>query len=150
MTALISSQLVDLDLKDDDGASTTRHLAGLLVAVGRVTDLEQFLTDVRAREAQMPTGLEGGLAIPHCRSAAVTEPTLAFGRSAAGADYGASDGPAHLVFLIAAPDGGGAEHMSVLAKLARKLVHQSFKDSLLTATDPQAVVDLIEKEVLGQ
>jgi PTS system fructose-specific IIA component len=150
MTALITSQLVDLDLKDDDGASTTRHLAGLLVAAGRVTDLEQFLTDVRAREAQMPTGLEGGLAIPHCRSAAVTEPTLAFGRSTHGAEYGAADGPAHLVFLIAAPDGGGAEHMSVLAKLARKLVHQSFKDALLTATAPQAVVDLIEKEVLGQ
>ena len=150
MTALITAQLVDLDLKDADGAAATRHLAGLLVAAARVTDLDQFLTDVRTREAQMATGLEGGLAIPHCRSAAVTEPTLAFGRSASGADYGAPDGPAHLVFLIAAPDGGGAEHMTVLAKLARKLVHQSFKDSLLTATDPQAVVDLIEKEVLGQ
>ena len=150
MTELITAQLVDLDLKDTEAAGATRHLAGLLVAAGRATDLEQLLTDLRAREAQMPTGLEGGLAIPHCRSVAVTEPTLAFGRSTAGVAYGAPDGPAHLVFLIAAPEGGGAEHMSVLAKLARRLVHVSFTDSLRSATDPETVVSLIRTEVLGQ
>ncbi|MGB8650165.1 MAG: PTS sugar transporter subunit IIA [Mycobacteriales bacterium] len=150
MTELITAQHVDLDLKAGDRADATRHLAELLVAAGRVTNLDGFLADVRAREQQMPTGLEGGIAIPHCRSAHVTVPTLGFGRSAEGVDYGAPDGPAHLVFLIAAPEGGGAEHMTVLAKLARKLVHQSFKDSLSTAADPQAVVDLINTEVLGQ
>jgi PTS system fructose-specific IIA component len=150
MTGLITSQLVDLDLKDTAGAAATQHLAGLLVAAGRVTDLDQFLADVRAREAQMATGLEGGLAIPHCRSVAVTEPSLAFGRSTAGADYGAPDGPAHLVFLIAAPEGGGSDHMTVLAKLARRLVHASFTDALLAATDPEDVVTLIQTEVFGQ
>ena len=45
-------------------------------ALGRVTDLEGFLADVAAREAQMPTGLDGGIGIPHCRSEHVTEPTL--------------------------------------------------------------------------
>lgn len=150
MSDLITAQLVDLDLKDTDAASATRHLAGLVVAAGRATDLDQLIADLKAREAQMPTGLEGGLAIPHCRSAAVLEPTLAFGRSTAGVPYGAPDGPAHLVFLIAAPDGGGAEHMTVLAKLARRLIHASFTDALRSATDPQTVVNLIRTEVLGQ
>ena len=81
---------------------------------------------------------------------AVVEPTLGFGRSAQGIDWGAADGPAHLIFLIAAPEGGGAEHMGILASLARRLIHQSFKDALLQAPDPEAVVTLVKKEVLGQ
>jgi PTS system fructose-specific IIA component len=81
---------------------------------------------------------------------AVVEPTLGFGRSAQGIDWGAADGPAHLIFLIAAPEGGGAEHMGILAKLARKLIHASFRDSLHQAQDPEAVVSIVKKEVLGQ
>ena len=150
MSDLITVDVVDLELEAPDRAAGTRSLAERLVAAGRVTDLEGFLADVAAREQQMPTGLEGGIGIPHCRSEHVTVPTLGFARSKAGIDFGAPDGPAHLIFLIAAPAGGGSEHMTILAKLARKLVHQSFKDSLSDAGDPQAVVSVINTEVLGQ
>jgi fructose PTS system EIIA component len=105
---------------------------------------------VTAREQQMPTGIEGGIGIPHARSAFVTEPTLAFARSTAGVDFGAADGPAHLIFLIAAPEGGGSAHMTILAALARRLVHASFREALAAAPDAQAVVDVVTKEVLGQ
>lgn len=149
-TDLITADLVDLDVAATDRAGATRALAERLVAAGRVTDLEGFLADVTAREEQMPTGLEGGIGIPHCRSEHVTTPTLGFGRSTTGVDYGAPDGPADLIFLIAAPAGGGADHMSILAKLARRLVHASFKDALRAADRPEAVVDLIRTEVLGQ
>ena len=150
MADLITPDLVDLDLTATERGDATRSLAERLQAAGRVTDLDQFLADVRAREAQMPTGIEGGIGIPHCRSVAVTEPTLAFGRSAKGIDWGAADGPAHLIFLIAAPEGGGAEHMGILASLARRLIHASFKEALTNAPDPEAVVTLVKKEVLGQ
>ena len=150
MPELITADLIDLDLKAEDRQQATAQLAQLLVAAGRVTDLEGFLADVAAREAQMPTGIEGGIGIPHARSEYVTVPTLGFGRSTEGVDYGAEDGPAHLIFLIAAPAGGGADHMTILASLARRLVHRSFRESLLAATDPQAVVDLVNKEVLGR
>ncbi|MDD7966607.1 PTS sugar transporter subunit IIA [Actinomycetospora lemnae] len=146
-TALITADLVDLDLPAGDRAAVVRSLAERLVAAGRVTDLDQFLADIEAREAQMPTGLEGGIGIPHCRSAAVTAPTLGFGRSAAGVDFGAEDGPADLVFLIAAPAGGGDAHMTVLAALARRLVRSSFKDTLRSATDAAEAADFIAKEV---
>ena len=73
--------------------------------------------------------------MPHARSAHVTVPSLGFGACAAGVDFGAPDGPAHLVFLIAAPDGGGAEHLNILAALARRLVHASFRQALLDAPD---------------
>ncbi len=145
---LITADLVDLDLPAGDRRTVVRSLAERLVAAGRVTDVEQFLADIEAREAQMPTGLDGGIGIPHCRSTAVVAPTLGFGRSAAGVDFGAEDGrPADLVFLIAAPDGGGADHMTVLAALARRLVRKSFTGELRSVTDPAAAADFIAKEV---
>lgn len=147
---IITPDLVDLDLSAPDRADATAQLALRLVKEGRVTDLDGFLADVRAREEQMPTGLEGGIGIPHARSSHVTRPSLAFGRSPSGVDFGAADGPAHLVFLIAAPEGGGSDHMTILASLARRLVHQSFKDALAAAPDPQSVVAIIEKEVFAQ
>lgn len=150
MTNLITTDLVDLDLKAADRHEAARLLAERLSEAGRVTDLDGFLADVRAREAQMPTGIEGGIGIPHARSAYVTEPTLGFGRSADGVDFGAADGPAHLIFLIAAPAEGGADHMTILASLARRLVHASFREALHQAATPQDVVDLVKREVLGQ
>ena len=150
MADLITSDFVVLDLEAPDRHQATRQLAETLAQGGRVTDLDGFLADVTAREAQMPTGIEGGIGIPHARSAHVTEPSLAFGRSSSGIDYGAGDGPARLIFLIAAPDGAGGEHMNILASLARKLINQQFKESLLNAPDNQAVVDIVNKEVLGR
>ena len=84
MSELITAELVDLDLSAETKDAAARSLAERMVASGRVTDLEGFLADVAAREAQMPTGLDGGIGIPHCRSEHVTAPTLAFGRSRRG------------------------------------------------------------------
>ncbi|TDU03262.1 PTS system D-fructose-specific IIA component (F1P-forming) (Frc family) [Streptomyces sp. 846.5] len=150
MSDLITPDFVDLDLRAADRHEVAFTLASRLASEGRVTDLAGFLADVRAREEQMPTGIEGGIGIPHARSAHVTEPSLAFGRSAAGIDFGAEDGPADLVFLIAAPAGGDTDHLTILASLARRLVHASFRQALRDATDPQTVVDLVNKEVLGR
>ena len=147
---LITADLVDLEIDAPDRHAATRSLAARMEKVGRVTDLDTFLADVRAREEQMPTGLDGGIGIPHARSAAVTAATLGFARSATGIDWGAEDGPAHLIFLIAAPAGGGSEHMTILAALARRLVRQSFKQALKDAASPDDVVALINKEVLGR
>lgn len=146
-SALITADLVDLDLAATDKDAAIASLAARLHAAGRVTDVEQFLVDIALREEQMATGLEGGIGIPHCRSIAVTEPTLAFGRSAAGVDFGAPDGPAHLIFLIAAPAGGGADHMTVLAALARRLVRKAFKQTLTEATDPADLASYVNQEV---
>ncbi|GAB3292952.1 PTS sugar transporter subunit IIA [Parasphingorhabdus pacifica] len=146
-TELITAELVDLRLSADDKNTAVRALAQRLLDAGRITDLDQFLADVRAREEQMATGLEGGIGIPHCRSEAVTTPTLAFGRSEAGVDFGAEDGPAKLIFLIAAPEGGDSEHMSVLAALARRLVRTEFKQTLLESTDAGAVAEYVREEV---
>ena len=143
MSDMITADLVDLDLSADTKEAAARALAERMVALGRVTDLEGFLADVAAREAQMPTGLDGGIGIPHCRSEHVTEPTLAFGRSAAGIDFGAPDGPADLIFLIAAPAGADDAHLTILSSLARQLMNAEFTDALRSAGDAASAAALI-------
>ena len=149
MPDLIIDDYVVLDLDQPDRTAATAELAGRLAADGRVTDLDGFLADVRKREEQMSTGLPGGIGIPHARSAHVTAPTLAFGRSANGVDYGAEDGPAHLIFLIAAPEGGDDAHLKILAALARRLMRAEFRQSLLDAEKPADVVDIVNREVVN-
>ncbi|MDW6060462.1 fructose-specific PTS transporter subunit EIIC [Streptomyces sp. FXJ1.4098] len=143
MSELITADLVDLDLSADTKEAAARSLAERMVAAGRVTDLDGFLADVAAREAQMPTGLDGGIGIPHCRSEHVTEPTLAFGRSAARIDFGAPDGPADLIFLIAAPAGADSDHLTILSSLARQLMNAEFTGALRAAEDPRQAAALI-------
>ncbi|MEV0094893.1 fructose-specific PTS transporter subunit EIIC [Streptomyces sp. NPDC050738] len=152
MSEMITAALVDLDL---DATATTkqeaaRSLAERMVALGRVTDLDGFLADVAAREAQMPTGLDGGIGIPHCRSAHVTEPTLAFGRSAQGIDFGAPDGPADLIFLIAAPAGADDAHLTILSSLARQLMNEEFTTALRNAADAAQAAALISGDQPAQ
>jgi len=147
MSEVITADFVDLKLEAADRQAASRSLAERLVSGGRVTDMEGFLRDIALRESQMPTGIEGGIGIPHCRSVHVTEPSLAFGRSTAGVDFGAPDGPADLIFLIAAPEGGDASHMKILASLARKLIKKDFKDTLRAVSDPQEAAAFIQREV---
>ncbi|MFG2424066.1 fructose-specific PTS transporter subunit EIIC [Streptomyces sp. NPDC048448] len=143
MSEMITADLVDLDLSAETKEAAARALAERMVAQGRVTDLDGFLADVAAREAQMPTGLDGGIGIPHCRSEHVTEPTLAFGRSAAGIDFGAPDGPADLIFLIAAPAGADDAHLTILSALARQLMNAEFTSALRAVDDATAAAALI-------
>ncbi|MFC9246270.1 fructose-specific PTS transporter subunit EIIC [Streptomyces sp. NPDC057136] len=143
MSELITADLVDLDLSADTKNAAARSLAERMVAAGRVTDLDGFLADVAAREAQMPTGLDGGIGIPHCRSEHVNAPTLAFGRSGQGIDFGAPDGPADLIFLIAAPAGADDDHLTILSGLARRLMDPAFTSALRAEADPAAAAALI-------
>ncbi|MET8647767.1 fructose-specific PTS transporter subunit EIIC [Streptomyces sp. NPDC004675] len=143
MSEMITADLVDLDLSAETKEAAARALAERMVTEGRVTDLDGFLADVAAREAQMPTGLDGGIGIPHCRSEHVTEPTLAFGRSARGIDFGAPDGPADLIFLIAAPAGADDAHLTILSSLARRLMNAEFTSALRAVDDAAAAAALI-------
>jgi PTS system fructose-specific IIC component len=121
-----------------------RRLAGLVTDSGRADDGAALLSAALAREAQSATGLPGGIAIPHCRSAAVREASVAFARLQPGVDFGAADGVADLVFLIAAPESAGAEHMKLLSSLARALVRPEFVQALREAPTDADVVSLVD------
>lgn len=139
--AIITDDLVRLDAPlGADPHEVITALAGLLAEDGRADDPSALAEDALEREGKAATGLPGGIAIPHCRSAAVRVPSLAFARLSPPVDFGAKDGPADIVFLIAAPEGAGSEHMKVLTSLARALVSPDFIASLRTAEDAATAV----------
>ena len=144
MSDLITADLVLLD----ENLGETRFdviakLAQAVVNAGRATDFEQLYAAAEARESKTDTGIPGGIAIPHCRSAAVTEPTLAMARPNPAVSFGAKDGPADLIFFIAAPDGADQAHLKLLSTLARSLMKKSFTASLREASSAEEIVDLV-------
>ncbi len=144
MSDLITADLVLLD----ENLGETRFdviakLAQAVVNAGRATDLEQLYAAAEARESKTDTGIPGGIAIPHCRSVAVTEPTLAMARPNPAVSFGAKDGPADLIFFIAAPDGADQAHLKLLSTLARSLMKKSFTASLREASSAEEIVELV-------
>ncbi|OZE31597.1 MULTISPECIES: fructose-specific PTS transporter subunit EIIC [unclassified Rhodococcus (in: high G+C Gram-positive bacteria)] len=135
--------LLDADLGESKEAVIER-LAGVLASAGRATETDALRDAALAREAQSATGLPGGIAIPHCRSEAVTSASLGFARLNPKVDFGAPDGPADLVFLIAAPAGAGSAHMKLLSSLARALVKPEFVTSLRNASSATEIVTLVD------
>jgi len=151
MPSLITNRLVLLDADlGADREHAVRTLAERVVAEGRATDADALFADAWERESKTATGMGGGLAIPHCRSAAVTEATLVMARPAPTVDFGAPDGPADLVFFIAAPDGADQEHLVLLSRLARSLIKPEFVEALRAATDEDQVVSLVEGALVDE
>jgi PTS system fructose-specific IIA component len=142
-------ELVTTKLAATDASGAVDELAALLEAGGRVTDRPTYVKAVLAREEETGgTGMESGIAIPHAKSPAVVRPSVAFGRSTAGIDFGAEDGTkADLIFLIAAPEGADDVHVTLLSRLARRLIHEGFRSSLREAETPEALVATIKQEV---
>ncbi|WP_341998933.1 fructose-specific PTS transporter subunit EIIC [Microbacterium sp. LWH7-1.2] len=148
MSDTITTGLVSLDAPlGADKAAVIRSLAERVVAQGRATDAERLFDDAWAREEKDETGLPGGIAIPHAKSAAVTTPSLAFARLKPGVDFGAPDGAADLVFLIAAPADAAEAHLAVLSKLARSLMQEDFTSGLRAASSDDDVVAIVQAAI---
>ncbi|WP_421272445.1 PTS fructose transporter subunit IIABC [Aeromonas veronii] len=144
ITTLINEHLINLDLKATRKEEVFTEMARLLVAQGKVSDEQQFVKDLWAREELDNTGFEEGVALPHAKSAAVSTPAVAIGISRNGIDYGAEDGkPSKLFFMIASPAGGANHHIEVLAELSAKLIEEGFIDALLAAKTPADALALL-------
>ena len=148
MNSAITTELVSLDVPlGADKSAVITALAQRVADTGRATDAAGLYAAAWAREEQDETGLPGGIAIPHAKTAAVTVPSLAFARLSPGVDFGADDGPADLVFLIAAPADADEAHLGMLSSLARALMTDEFTDALRAAVTPDDVVSLVRVAV---
>ncbi|MFW0797355.1 fructose-specific PTS transporter subunit EIIC [Gordonia sp. CPCC 205515] len=147
-TQIISPQTVSLDVDaGNDPAAVIGYLADALAAAGRTSDPAELTRAALAREAKSATGLPGGIAIPHARAESVGDASLAMARLSNKVDFGAPDGPADIVFLIAAPAGGASEHMKLLSALARALVRPDFVAELRAADSDERIVELVEEAI---
>ncbi|GAA0338229.1 fructose-specific PTS transporter subunit EIIC [Streptomyces blastmyceticus] len=124
-----------------------REMAELLAASGKVTDVDGLVRAALAREELGTTGLGEEIAVPHAKTAAVSGPVVGFARSTEGVEWGALDGTkARLIFMISVPEvGAGDEHLRLLAMLSRKLMDPGFRERLLSAEEPGAVVEVLRE-----
>ena len=146
---LIVPELVALDVSPGkEKKDVIEFLASVVAGAGRASSPDGLATDALAREATAPTGIPGGIAIPHCRSPHVLAPSLGFARLAEPVSFGAADDrDADLIFMIAAPAGADDFHLQLLAKLARGLMRTDFTDALRAAPTVQDVVRLVTQQV---
>lgn len=144
---IITADLVSLGLAPASKDALIEQLSAQLAAQGRVTDGETFAADVRAREAQIPTGMEGRVALPHAKSDTVLVPSIAVATVPAGLDFAGPDGDATLVFLLATPTTGANVHLGLLQALARQLVDEGWADTLRALSDPAIVARFVADAV---
>ncbi|OLO46335.1 PTS fructose transporter subunit IIABC [Actinomyces oris] len=146
---LIISELVALDADAGPGKEDViEFLATTVAGAGRASSPDGLAADAKKRESTAPTGIPGGIAIPHCRSSHVLAPSLGFARLSQPVDFGAADGQAaDLIFMIAAPDGADDFHLQLLAKLARGLMQSDFTDALRQAADAEEIARIVTRQV---
>lgn len=151
ITDLLKSESIALGQKPADKQSAIRQLADLMAASGNLSDKEQYLKDVFAREASGTTGLGDGIATPHAKSMGVKEAGLAAMTVPAGMDFESMDGkPARLFFMIAAPDSANDAHIQILQQLAMMIMDPDFKEALIAAKTKEEFLHLIDLKEDGK
>ena len=146
---LVTADLVSLGLAPASTDALIEHVAAQLAAEGRISDEETFAADVRAREAQIATGMAGRVALPHAKSDAVLTPSVAVAVVPEGVDFAGPDGDATLVFLVATPPAATDVHLAILQRLARKLLDEHWADTLRALSDPGIVARFVNDALEG-
>lgn len=145
LTDLFVKEAMDLNLITQTKSDTLQHLAERFADNGGVSDVASYVEKLEAREAQSTTGVGDEIAIPHAQEQTIQQAAIIFGRSNKGIEWEAFDGqPVKLIFMIAAPEGGG-DHLAALAELSKVLLKPEAKTGLLSAETPEAVIDVFEQ-----
>ncbi|MFZ2785823.1 MAG: fructose PTS transporter subunit IIA, partial [Trichococcus flocculiformis] len=140
---ILLKELMIMDLQATTKEGVIDEMIAGLSTNGIINDAAVYKEGIMKRESQTSTGLGDGIAMPHAKNKAVIKPAVVFAKSAAGVDYASLDGqPAHLFFMIAAPEGANNVHLEVLASLSRLLINPDFTASLKKAKTPEEVQGL--------
>jgi len=147
-TALVTEETVRLSSGSATKEEAIREVVDILHAAGRVDDPDAVEDAVWLREQTYPTGMGHGVAIPHCKSPGVGVNSIAVLRldSPVAWSTGEEDPVRFLIFIAIAASAKGDEHLKIIAGLARRLVHDDFRQALLEAEVPDTVIDLLEQK----
>ncbi|GLC77931.1 PTS fructose transporter subunit IIABC [Lacrimispora brassicae] len=145
ITELLRKESIELGVTVSSKEEAIDKLVGLMEAGGRLKDKAGYREGILAREALGSTAVGEGIAIPHAKVAAVKEPGLSAMVVPDGVDYQAFDGsPAHLIFMIAAPEGEADVHLEALSRLSTLLMDLDFKGDLIKAKSKEEFLRLID------
>lgn len=147
---LLDDRSILLDGRVADKKAALDQMVELMDASGKLRDKETYRQGVYAREQEGSTGIGEGIAIPHCKSDAVIKPGLAAMVVKDGVEFESLDGqPAHLFFLIAAPNTEDNVHLDVLSRLSVLLMDEDFTNKLRQAASVSEFKQIIEKAEKG-
>ena len=150
ITDLLDKRSIYLGAKVSSKEETLDRAVALMAESGKIADVDTYRKGVYAREQEGTTGIGEGIAIPHCKSAAVKQAGLAAMVIPDGVDFDSLDGePVHLLFLIAAPDTADNVHLDVLSKLSVLLMDGDFTNALKSAKTVDEFLSIIDKAENG-
>ena len=143
---LLAVESIDLNGKVTGKNETLDAMVALMAKSGKINDVEKYRKGVYAREEEGTTGIGEGIAIPHCKSDAVSKPGLAAMVIKDGVDFDALDGEkVSLIFLIAAPNTEDNVHLDVLSKLSVLLMDENFTSGLRNAKTVEEFLSVIDR-----
>ncbi|TOG50964.1 PTS sugar transporter subunit IIA [Vibrio parahaemolyticus] len=142
ITELTNVNLIKGNLQANNKKEVFEELAKMLFENNRISSKEVFLTDIEAREVLSVTSMDG-IAYPHAKSKAVTEPAIAVGVKREGIEYGDEEGVKPTVFfMIASPDNGADHHIYVLQELFGKF-SEEFIEDIHNAKDENQILNIL-------
>lgn len=134
LTELLTVDRIKIPLEATTKDDLLRELVGVLGHVRRGDEQEEILRAVRERESVLSTGIGHGVAIPHGKSAAISELRMAAGRVASPVDFDALDGqPVELLFLLVGPETAAGPHIKALSRISRIVRRDEVRDRLIAA-----------------
>lgn len=142
---LLAAESINLNGTPAGKTEALNQCIDLMAKSGKIADVEKYRKGVFAREEEGTTGIGMGIAIPHCKSDAVTKAGLAAMVVKDGVDFESLDGtPTKIIFLIAAPNTEDNVHLQVLSKLSVMLMDEQFTNSLINAGSVDEFLNIID------
>lgn len=142
---LLKAESIQLGGKATSKSDVLDQMVDLMAKSGNINDVETYRKGVYAREEEGTTGIGEGIAIPHCKSDAVSKPGLAAMVVPEGVEFESLDGaPVSLIFLIAAPNTKDNVHLDVLSKLSVLLMDEDFTNRLRGASSVEEFLEIVD------
>ena len=146
MSDFVSASHVFFDCPATTVDEALAYLAGKAVELDAADDVAALTDALKAREAEGTTGMMGGFAIPHAKSAAVKEATVVVAVFSQGIEWNSMDGePIKVAICLLSPEGAAAEHLKPLSRVAVLLMDPAFRTKVLDATDGVSIVEAISE-----
>lgn len=143
---LLTHDTIRVGLPGSTKAEVIDEMLDLVHDHPAMLDFEQARQAVLERESSISTGVGKGLGLPHGKTSALTETIAALAVTANPIDFDAIDGnPVRILFLMVGPETAKSQHIRILSRISRLINRDAFRERLLQATTPQAVMDLLEE-----
>ena len=145
MADMIDRRLVSLSLDAKDKEEAIQKICRMMYDAGKVTDYNEYLAGVKARELEFATGMGNGIAIPHCKNSCVKAAAFTLVKLKNPIEWGALDNePVDYVIMLAAPDSSDNVHLKMLSQLAVSLMDDDFRESLKDAADVDQIINIFQ------